>query len=167
MRKSFTLIELLLYISLMVIILNVGIYFVWQIIESKTKNIVYLEVEKNSLLALEKISYEVKRAKSLDVPQPQGQVTNELVLRKPDDSLIHFYLLNERLLLDNPNNPNPTFITNEQVKVNELIFKNLSSVTPGAFQVKIKISYNNPSQRNEYRAEISMQKTISLRDNNE
>lgn len=168
MKKSFTLIELLLYIGLMAVVLNVGIYFVWQIIGAKTKNLAHLEVEKNLILSLEKISYETKRAKSLEKPQPQGQETSELVLRRPNSSLIRFYLLNNRLFLENPSNPSgPEPITNERTKVDELIFRNLSSALPGVFQVKIKVSYNNPSQRNEYQAEISAQKTITLRDNNE
>lgn len=165
MKKGFTLIELILYISLLTFILNIGVFFVWQIIEAKIKNIAYLEVEKNLILALEKVSYEAKRAKSLEVPKIQGQETKELVLKRSDDSQIRFYLSDGRLVFDSPDNPTPIFITNEKIKIDELIFENLSSVSPGTFQIRIKISYNNPSKRSEYQAEISSQKTISLRDN--
>jgi hypothetical protein len=163
-KRAFTLIELLLYISLMVIILNVGIYFVWQIIGSKTKNFAYIEVEKNILLSLEKISYEAKKAKSLSVPSSLGQKTSELVLIKPDNSTIRFYLIdgalwiNDALLLP---------LTNQRVKISELSFLRLEPVVPGVFQVRIKMNYINPDQRKEYQAEVETQKTISLKDNNE
>lgn len=163
MKKAFTLIELLLYVSLMVVILNVGIYFVWQIIGSKTKNMVYLEVEKNMMFSLEKISYEAKRAKSL-APFSSVQPSPELTLIKPNNSTVRFYLIDGVLWMDDSG---PLPLTSQRVKITQLSFLNLEPAVPGTFQVKIKISYNNPDQRKEYQAEMETQKTISLRDNNE
>lgn len=164
MKKAFTLIELLLYIGLMTIILNVGIYFVWQMIGSKTKNMVYVEVEKNLMLSLEKISHETKRAKSLFTPAVVGEQTSELILNQPNGSNTKFYLIDGVLWMDDgvalP-------LTSQRVKITELSFLRLEPTLPGVFQVKIKINYNNPEQKKEYQAEISTQKTISLRDNNE
>lgn len=164
MKKGFTLIELLLYIGLMTIILNVGIYFVWQMIGSKTKNMVYVEVEKNLMLSLEKISYEAKKAKSLIMPTIAGEQTSDLILNQPDGSEIKFYLVDGALWMDDgvalP-------LTSQRVKITELSFLRLEPDLPGVFQVKIKINYNNPDQKKEYQAEIIAQKTISLRDNNE
>lgn len=167
-KKGFTFIELIVYVALMAIILNVGVYFVWQMIEGKAKNVAYLEVERNSIIALDKISYQAKKAKSIEIPG-QGQENSQLTLIMPDDSRIRFYLQESSLFLEKNGNSAP--LTNRKVVVEEIVFKNLSSVIgpapsfPGSFQVKIKTSYYNPLTRSEYQAEILLQKTITLRDN--
>lgn len=172
MKKSFTLIELLIYIALAAIILNVGVYFIWQIIEGKAKSISYNEVLSNSRFVLEKISFEAKKAKSVEIPKNQGDESNELLLKMPNDSMVHFYLKEGKLILERNGSTGILIssfpITSEKIKISEIKFKNLSpnQNRPATFQVKIKLNYYNPFQRIEYQAEIASQKTINLRDNN-
>ncbi len=170
MKKSFTLIELLIYIALMTIILNVGIFALWQILESKTKSLAYQEVLNNTRFIFEKISYEAKRAKSIEIPQRQGEERNELLLKMSDGSLVHFYLKDKKLILERKNQAGISIffpLTSEKVRISEVVFKNLSPnpFRPQTFQVKMKINFYNPLKRIEYQAEISSQKTINLRDN--
>lgn len=164
LKKGFTFIELIIYIALIAIILNVGVYFIWQMIEGKAKNVAYLEVENNLMLTFEKISYQAQRAKLIDSPS-QGEESDQLILTMPDDSDIKFYLENNSLFLEKNNISMP--LTNQKVIVEDVIFKTFihQSTAPGSFQVKIKVSYNNPLGRGEYQAEIFGQKTLTLRDN--
>ncbi|MBS4012835.1 MAG: hypothetical protein KGZ97_03605 [Bacteroidetes bacterium] len=163
MCKSFTLIELIIYVALTVIILNVGIYFTWQVIESKMKINAYQEVGRNVNFVLEKISFEGKRAKSLIVPNFLGEETNELLLMMPDGQKIKIYLLDNRIVLDNDGQIN--FLTSNKVEIDRMIFKNVSSSFPGSFQIILKINYKNSEGRGEREAMVELQKTINLRDN--
>ena len=167
-KKGFTLIELLIYISLAMIILNVGIYFIWQMIESKVKVTAKHEVQRNVTFVLEKISYEARLAKLIETPQGQGQESQELVLLMSDNTRRRFFLDQGQLFLtrDAGSNITPIALTSQKVKVGSLVFKNLSGGGgQGTFQINIKIKYYNPTGRQEYQAEISTQKTINLRDN--
>lgn len=167
MKRGFTLIEILIYISLAMIILNVGIYFIWQMIESKVKIVAKHEVERNLVFVLEKISYEARLAKLIETPSGQGQESQELVLLMPDNTKKRFFLEEGRLFLaaEEGSSISPLTITSQKVKVDNLVFKNLTGAGPGTFQINIKIKYNNPLSRQEYQAEVSSQKTINLRDN--
>lgn len=171
MKRGFTLIELLIYIVLAAIILNVSVYAIWQIIESKAKSVSYNEVLNNSRFILEKISFEAKKAKSVEIPGKQGQEAKELLLKMPNNLEIRFYLKEGKLILerrDASGNIISGFpINSEKTRMAELTFKNLSPnlTRPETFQVKMKINYYNPLGRIEYKAEISSQKTINLRDN--
>lgn len=163
MKKGFTLIELLIYISLAMIILNVSIYFIWQMIESKVKVTAKHEVQRNVIFVLEKISYEARLAKLIEIPQDQ-----ELVLLMSDNTRRRFFLDQGQLFLtrDAGGNVTPMALTSQKVRVDSLVFKNLSGGGgQGTFQINIKIKYYNPTGRQEYQAEISTQKTINLRDN--
>ncbi|MFN3301726.1 MAG: PilW family protein [Patescibacteria group bacterium] len=171
MKRGFTLIELLIYIVLAVFILNVGVFLVWQILQSKAKLISYHQVINESRFILEKISFEARRAKLVEIPKNQGEESQDLLLRMPDNSSVYFYLEKGNLILErrdiNGKIVSSFPISSEKIRINELSFKNLSPKPsrPATFQVKMKINYYNPSQRGEYRAEISVQQSINLRDN--
>lgn len=163
MRRSFSLIEIIIYISLAVIILNIGVYFIWQVIESKMKVVAYQEVEKNINFVIEKISFEGKRAKSLGIPSFQGEETDELLLIKPNGQSVRFYLSDEKIVIDN--NGQIIFLTTDKTEIKEMIFQNVSTAASGSFQVRLKIAYKNPEHRVEREASMVAQKTINLRDN--
>ena len=169
MKGGFTLIELIIYIALAALILNLGVYSLWQIMEAKAKSLACQEVQQNLRFILEKISFEARQAKSVEIPEKQGEESKELLLKMTDGSTIRFYLEKEKLILDrrNPVGVSVFPLTSEKVRITELIFKNLSpSLTrPETFQIKMKVSRVNPLKRIEYQAEISTQKTINLRDN--
>ena len=167
MKKGFTFIELLIYIALLSVILNAGIYLFWQIIEGRAKSISYNEVLSNLRFIFEKISYEAKRAKSIEVPFSFGEETPKLVLKMPDERFVRFYSEEDKLMIEKEG-AQPISLTSEKVKVKEIIFKNLSlnPARPQTFQVKIKLNYYNPFERIEYQIEMKSQKTINLRDNN-
>ncbi len=168
MKKGFTLIELLVYISLAAIILNVGIYFIWQMIDSKVKVTAKHEVQRNIIFVLEKISHEARLAKLIETPQSQGEESPELVLLMSDNTKRRFFVDQGQLFLtrDAGGNVVPIALTSPKVKVDNLIFKNLSGGGgQGTFQINIKIKYYNPVGRQEYQADLSTQKTINLRDN--
>ena len=60
--KGFTLLEVIVYITIFAAILTVAILFTWDIIGSQTKSTVITEVNQNSRFILERVSRDFKQA---------------------------------------------------------------------------------------------------------
>lgn len=161
-KKGFTLIEIIIYVGLAAIVLNVSVYFIWQMMESKVKTVAYGEIESNLNFVLEKISFEAQKAKSLEVPTNPGEEVKDLLLVDPDGQKVHFYLDNGTMMVERENSKLP--LTSVRVNVNELIFQNLSAVQPATFQIKIKMGYRSEDLKIN-KIELEGQETINLRDN--
>jgi Tfp pilus assembly protein FimT len=161
-KKGFTLIELIIYISLAVIILNISIYFIWQMMDSKSRIVAYGEIENNLNFVLDKVSLEAKKAKSLVTPSGSGKESQELLLMMPNGQSVRFYLDQGKVILER--NTTKLAITSSRVKVSELTFQNLSAVLPSTFQLRLKVNYGTDDLRMK-NIELSGEETINLRDN--
>jgi prepilin-type N-terminal cleavage/methylation domain-containing protein len=144
MKKGFTLIEFLIYISIFasVLVLIFG-FFLDEIFSNIGGNIAQ-EIQENGNFSIFKISREIKRAKSINFP-PQGSSGNYLSLEMADSSLnpTVFDLSDGKLRITQGSNS--YFLTSDSVRVTRLSFSNLSfSQTPGIVKVEIEISSSNP-----------------------
>ena len=68
MKKSFTLIEVLIYIAVLAIIVSVASSFFLWVIRANTKTKAMREVLDNTRRAMEIMTYEIKEAESIYVP---------------------------------------------------------------------------------------------------
>jgi prepilin-type N-terminal cleavage/methylation domain-containing protein len=144
MKKGFTLIEFLIYISIFASILVLLFGFFWDIIFSNIKGNVIQEIQENGNFSIFKISREIKRAKSINFP-PQGSSGNYLSLEMTDSNLnpTVFDFFDGKLRVTQGSNPS-YFLTSDSVRVTNLSFSNLSfSQTPGIIEVEIEISSSN------------------------
>lgn len=66
--KSFTLVEILIYLAIVSIVLLVGTTFIWQVIYGGERTSQYEDLREASRFVLEKISYEVKKANDITTP---------------------------------------------------------------------------------------------------
>jgi type II secretory pathway pseudopilin PulG len=149
MKKTFTLIELLIYISIFSLILVFLLGFFWDTIFSKIRGDVFQEIQEQGYFAIFKIQREIKRAKSVNFPF-QGNSGNYLSLDMPDPDTNRtvFDLQDGKLRITQGTNLS-YFLTSDSVKVDDLSFSNLSfSNTPGIIKIEIRISSLNPFYQN-------------------
>jgi prepilin-type N-terminal cleavage/methylation domain-containing protein len=149
MKKGFTLIEFLIYISIFASILVLTFGFFWDTIFSNIQENIRQEIQENGQFSIFKISREIKRAKSIIFPS-QGSSGNYLSLEMSDLSLnpTIFELENGKLKITQGGNSS-YFLTTDSVKVEEISFSNLSfNQTPGIIKMEIKISSLNPLYQN-------------------
>lgn len=149
-KGGFTLIEILLYVSIAGVILLATSVFLSLLLQARIKNQTIAEVEQQGLQVMQLITQATRNAEVL-IGLPLGAVSSSLTL----DVLT---LLND-----------PTFdlvggvirvkegagsaipLTNSRVIVSGLIFQNLSRLgTPGTIRITYTLSHTNPEGRNEY-----------------
>jgi prepilin-type N-terminal cleavage/methylation domain-containing protein len=163
MKKGFTLIEFLIYISILASILVLMVGFFWNIIFGNIKETSYQEVQQNGRFALTKMFQEIRKATKINAPSP-GSSANflSLAMTDPDLNPTVFRLKDGKLTISQGGNP-AIELTTDRVIVANLLFTNLSyEDTPGTIRIEIEISYLNPSGRSEYEASINLKSTVSL-----
>jgi len=171
MRKnSFTLIEMLVYIGILVIILTVIFSVLIWSIHSNTKARVMEETLDNTRRAMEIMSYEIREAKSVYDPTSvfgshPGQLSLETTHYLPEGektTYIDFYLCDSQLCLKKESQ-NPIPLTSGNVEVKNLIFTKIMTGDIPSAEINLQIDYKNPNNRPEYQASSSLKSTISLR----
>lgn len=161
--KSFTLIEILIYLGLVAVILILIIGLTFNIIYGNVKRSSYQEIQQNARFALEKINRLIRESAGINSPVP-GASSDSLSLMMVDEAVnpTIIDLLNNQIRLRQ--SENVYSLTSDQVVVSGLEFTNLSyENTPGTIKTVFDIEYNNPDNRNEYQASLSLTSTMSLR----
>jgi len=170
MTKSFTLIEILVYIGVLgIVIMVVSSFLIWSI-HSNTKAKVMRETLDNARRAMEIMNYEIKEAKSIYTPTSNlgshpGQLSLETIHYLPEGektSYIDFYLCRTQLCLKKESQ-NPIALTSDSVEVNNLVFTQIVTGQIPSIQIDLKIDYKNPTNRPEYQASVNLTSITSLR----
>lgn len=161
--RSFTLIEFLLYIGILVIVLVFSGGFLWNFIFGNIKETSYQEIQQNGRFVLTKMSQEIKKATGINHPPP-GTTAAFLSLAMATTSAnpTVFDLIDGKLRITKGSSV-PLELTSDQVVVSNLQFTNLSyENTPGTVRIEMKIDHINPGNRIEYQASIELKSTVSL-----
>ncbi|MCH8741572.1 hypothetical protein IH779_01600 [Patescibacteria group bacterium] len=161
--KSFTLIELIIYIAIIGVVLIFMSGFLWNIIFGNIKETAYQEVQQNARFALTKITQETKKAAGINNPSP-GNSAPSLSLAMAASHLdpTVFDVVDGKLRITQGAS-GPYALTSDQVIVSNLQFTNLSYPdTPGTVRAEMTIEHINPSARTEYAASINLISSISL-----
>jgi Tfp pilus assembly protein PilW len=160
---GFTLIEFLIYISIVGLILVLMTNLFWNVILGGTKENSYQEVQQNGRFAIFKMKQEIKKAIGINNPLPGSSANSlSLVMANPIFNPTVFDLNGGKLRITKGGS-SPIEITTDQINVSSLSFTNLSySDTPGTVMVEMTIENLNPANRNEYQASIDLKTTISL-----
>jgi len=162
-QKSFTLIELLLYISIISLVLISITGFFWNIASGNIKESSYQEVQQNGRFVMTKITQEIKKAIGINSPV-LGSSANSLSLKMSDSNLnpTIFDVSGGKLRITQGASA-PIELTTDQVVANNLQFTNLSYLnTPGTIRVETTLENLNPSGKSEYKASIDLKTTVSL-----
>lgn len=149
--KGFTLVELLLYVGISSVILFVISMFLGAMLQSQVKNQAILEVEQQGMQVLYTMTRVIRNADSVSSPTI-GSSGSSLTIATSDPltNPSIFSVSNGSLLMTEGVN-SPVALNNNQVTVSDFNIENLSRAgTAGTVKIQFKISYINPSGRNEY-----------------
>lgn len=165
-QGGFTLLELMLYITLVAGILITATSFAWTIINSRTKAFAVQEVEQNARLILETITQSAHAAQ--DITQPAAGAagaTLALTMRDPLSSPTTFTPAGTALTVSAGAGP-AVALHSANVQVTSLQFSNLSDAagTSKNVTVRVTLSHRNPDNRAEWHYERTYTTTIELRD---
>jgi len=147
--KSFTLVELLLYLALSAMIILMVSSFLTLILKSRVKGQVISEVEGQGTQVMQTVTQEIRNATSPSVPIGSSAATLTL-----SPSNIVFSQTGDALYITR--NDTLAALTSAKVRVSNLSFQNVGSTIEGttdpahSIRVQFTLSYVNLSGRNEY-----------------
>lgn len=156
MRKQsstfgYTLIELLLYVSMIGILLSAVTVFFGITADARVKNQTISEINDQGAYAMDYIAQTIRNASSVSSPAV-GASGSSLTLTVPTGSLSPsvFALSNGVLQITEGTNA-AVALTSSKLQATAFTVKNLSrSGTPGLIQVSLTLVRVNPAGRNEY-----------------
>jgi len=163
-KLGITLIETLLYCALFSVFIMAITIFAWDVSTGKIKNDSQAEVDDEAQIVMDEITGIIRNAKSIVTPASTGSSSANLVLSMPDGNVKTFDLASDRLrVTDNNGTQN---LTSNLVSVSQLTFTNVSnSGTPGCIRIQMLISRSNLSGGSEYRSDILIDNSITLKPN--
>lgn len=163
-QSGFSLVELLLYISILALILLSISVFLSTLLSSRVKNQTISEVESQGLQAMHLITQTIRNSASITTPA-QGVSAASISLSTYTSELnpTIFDISGGALRVSEGGGP-AVSLTNSRVTVSALSFQNVSrSNTPGSVRISFTISSVNSSGRNEYQFQKTFVATASLR----
>lgn len=159
--------EVLVYIAVFSIIAVSIFALVLWISEINTKAKVMREVLTDARTTMAIITHEIKSAKSVYAPTTNGtQLSLETLNYLPAEetaSYVDIYLCGSKICLKKESQ-SPQIITSGSVSVINFSIAKIVTGAISSFQINLTVSYNNPSSRPEYQAQISLTSTASLRE---
>ena len=162
MKKGFTLIEVLIYITIIGVVVSGFIAFALSINQSRAKTYVVQEVQANTRTALGLISQKIRLAEDVVTPS-EGNSTSTLILDMPDPDANLTFSVTDGVLGIAEGLGDPTAITSDEVNVSSLSLTNWAITGErDNIRVEMTIEYKNPSSK-EYECSQSSQTSVSIR----
>ncbi len=167
MKKGFTLIEVLIYITIIGVVVSGFIVFALSINSSRSKTYVAQEVQANARTALDLISQKIRAATGVNVASSTFDVDPGLLSLAMASSTQNPTIVDlnqdDGVLQITASTSNPVAITSDEVKVTNLVFTNLTpSGERGNIRIEITVEYAGDGSK-EYEYSQSLQTAVSLR----
>lgn len=150
-QRGETLIELLLYVTILSAIMLATVTFFGTVTVARVKNESIAEVNDQGAQAMDLMLQTIRNASSITTPVAAGSGAS-LTLVVPTSSLSPTILnLNGTVLQIKRGAATAVPITSDDVQITSITFKNLTRAsTPGIVQVSFVMKRTNPASRNEY-----------------
>jgi type II secretory pathway pseudopilin PulG len=160
-QKGFTLVELLLYVSLAAVLLLGMSIILAVVLGSRVKQSTIAEVDGQGILVMEQITQAVRNADSIIVPVPQA--SGGLLRLNIGGAETRFG--SQGTVIGTQEVPGPPIIlTSPRVEASNLLFENFSRVgTMGTVRVSFTLTHINPADRNEFDYSKTFISSASLR----
>lgn len=162
--RAFTLIEFLIYFSILVGLVLVTGSVVFQVISSKTKLTTIQDVNQNARYIMEQLTNSIHNAQSITIPTV-GQSSSSLSLVFTDSSKNPtVFDVVSGVLRVKEGNGNPIAIQADETVVTSLTFTNVSHPnTPGSVRIALIMSHSNPNSRPEDTHSETFYTTVTIR----
>lgn len=149
--RAFTLVEVLLYVSISSVMLLSASLFLSTLLESRIKNQTIAEVEQQGLQVMQIIAQTARNAEAIISPA-QGTSASSLtldVITAASDPTV--FDLSSGAIRITEGVGAAVALTNSRVTASALTFQNLSRAsTPGTLRIQFTLTHVNPDGRNEY-----------------
>jgi len=165
-KTGFTLIEIMIYITLVAGILITATSFGWNVINSRTKTFVIQEVEQNGRFIMNRITQMSRQATDINNPST-GNSDSRLELSMRDAGLDPIvFSLNSNDIEMNQAGGSFTTLNSSNVEVIGLTFDNISTVDGKSknIQITLTLQHINPDSRQEWQYSNDFITSIELRD---
>jgi prepilin-type N-terminal cleavage/methylation domain-containing protein len=163
-KKGFSLIEVLLYLSILSMLILVITYFWGMILVAQVKSNTVAEVNQQGLFIMDTIIQTIHNADDINSPGA-GTAAGTLsldVYDAGDDPTVFDELSGIIRITEGINSP--VDLHNSKIVASGLIFTNLSRTkSEGVIQIEFTLTYSNPEGRNEYDYEKTFYGSASLR----
>jgi hypothetical protein len=150
-QAGFTLVEVLLYLSLSITILIISSLFLIRISESFIKQRIMTEVTQQSSRVIDLITDNIKEGTSVTQPI-NGEQSETLTIATgilATDPIV--YSVSSGILYMSEAGGGNTALTNSNINISNISFRNLShNNTSGTIGIYFKANYINPNNRAEY-----------------
>ena len=150
-NKGFTLLELILYVSIAGAILLVTSIFLSTLLQSRIKNQTVSEVEHQGMQVMQLITQTIRNAESITFPT-QGASGSSLtidVVDSLDDPTTFDFLSGVIRITEGAGGA--IDLTNSRISASGFSFQNLSKAgTDGTIRIIFTLTHINPEGRNEY-----------------
>ena len=162
--RGFTLIEILLYLSLFVVVVLGSVAFIHTMFETNVKTKVILEADNEAEHALAIIAQYVRNGVVIFSPN-KNQTGDILIMQSLDESQspILFGIIDDSIVMST-GGLSTTTLTSANIKVSNLKFTNAGSVNgKDSIKISFKVNTQGENKRQEYTYEKTYEATASLR----
>ncbi len=163
-QTGYTLIELLLYVSIVGVLLISVTGFYGLVADTRVKGQSINEVEQQGALAMDLIAQTIRNATGITAPVA-GASGSSLTVTVPTGALSPtIFNLSGTTLQIKEGAATAVPLTNSKVQVTSLTFTNLTrSGTPGIVRISMTISRTNPNNNNAYEYQKTFTSSAALR----
>lgn len=146
-KKGFTLVETLIYVTIIGVVVSSFISFGVSISNSRNKTYVVEEVQANARVAFELISRTIRSASGVNISTSIFNTDPGVLSLSMDNSLKNPTIIkldqdNGVLQIQEGLNP-PVAFTSNEVKISNLVFSNLSSGNRENISIDMTVEYSN------------------------
>ncbi|MDQ5962392.1 MAG: hypothetical protein QG653_199 [Patescibacteria group bacterium] len=164
-NKGFSLVETLLYVTLVSIVLFSVVLLLSFLTSTRVKNATIYDVNSQGTYVMHVIVNTVRNAESIDFPT--ASATSSILSLTVSDGMLSptVFDVSSGTLRIKEGASNPIPITNSHVTVSSLVFQTIAPTSSIDKTVKVSftISYNNPNNRNEMEFSQSFSGSATLR----
>lgn len=167
MKKGFTLVEVMLYVTIVSVLLIVVVQYWSSLIGSAVRIRLEQDAQDSSRFAVETLGSYVRRATGISAPGP-GATSTVLQLQMPDaGENPTIFDVDNGILRVAPGDSGPYEIIPEKVEVTSIEFSNLtaSTSTPGVLQVRFVMTALQPTAGQFVNISKTVQTSFSIRTN--
>lgn len=169
-HKGFTLIELILYVSILTLVLTAFITFAWNSIQTGVKSTVQQEVSANARYISERIKHEIRNSTDINLPAVSSSgttldLTTSTTTTSP--TIIELDIPTGNIRIKQGTGGVWVSLNSANTTISSLTFTNYSSVDNKTkhIQYNMTISAKYDSTRQEYKGNIVIEGSAELRSN--
>lgn len=162
-KSAFTLIEVLLYISILGIVLTAGIGTYITILDVRTKSFAINEVDSQGTYIMNSITQTIRNAESINTPASGQTQTLSIQTNTPAENPTVFQL-NNGVVEMTQSGGSAIDLTSSDVEISNLNFTNNTRTgTPTIIQITFDIEYSTQSNSNKFDYTASFEGSAMLK----